>query len=139
MEEDDGRKTPALRKMKASFAASVNSDTSDEERPRARSKTEQDRPRSKTSFHNTVTPTISPESSYSSYATPSAPTEATAMSATTDVTLVQMTKTFKNGDKYIGQFNTATGKQHGYGKYIFANGDYYEGEFENGKSIDVLL
>lgn len=42
-----------------------------------------------------------------------------------------MAKTFKNGDKYAGQFNKYN-KQHGKGKYTFANGDVYEGEFKNG-------
>ncbi len=40
-------------------------------------------------------------------------------------------RTFKSGDKYIGGVNSQ-GKKHGQGKYIFHNGDVYEGEFKNG-------
>ncbi|PRP85687.1 hypothetical protein PROFUN_06521 [Planoprotostelium fungivorum] len=45
--------------------------------------------------------------------------------------LTVMSKIFKNGDKYTGQFNRSQ-KQHGQGKYTFTNGDVYEGDFKNG-------
>src|SRR6185312_7025404 len=46
--------------------------------------------------------------------------------------LVTKTKTFSNGDKYTGQFNSK-GLQHGKGVYEFVNGDIYDGDFVNGK------
>ena len=50
-------------------------------------------------------------------------------------------KDFPNGDKYYGELNTQ-GLRHGFGSCFYANGDYYEGEWENdewngsGGSID---
>lgn len=40
--------------------------------------------------------------------------------------------TFKNGSLYTGQFNSK-GLFHGQGKYIFADGSFYEGEYRDGK------
>lgn len=40
------------------------------------------------------------------------------------------TDIFANGDKYIGQYQN--GKPHGIGIYTWANGNYYDGEFLNG-------
>ena len=39
---------------------------------------------------------------------------------------------YSNGDQYIGSFN-ASGNQHGYGVYIWANGEKYEGNWKDGK------
>ena len=39
---------------------------------------------------------------------------------------------FDNGDKYLGQWNPATGKIEGQGIYVWANnGDIYEGYYKN--------
>ena len=43
----------------------------------------------------------------------------------------QATRSYENGDKYIGEF--VNGQFHGKGIYTYANGDKYEGEFVNGK------
>ena len=43
----------------------------------------------------------------------------------------QATRSYANGDKYIGEF--VDGQFHGKGIYTYANGDKYEGEFVNGK------
>ena len=47
------------------------------------------------------------------------------------VGVYQATRTYGNGDKYIGEF--LNGEFHGKGLYTYANGDKYEGEFSNGK------
>lgn len=43
----------------------------------------------------------------------------------------QGTRSYGNGDKYIGEF--VNGQFHGKGIYTYANGDKYEGEFVNGE------
>jgi len=42
------------------------------------------------------------------------------------------TKTFANGNKYVGEFKD--GKYNGQGTYTFANGDKYVGEWKDGKN-----
>ena len=44
------------------------------------------------------------------------------------------TFTFKNGDKYIGEFKS--GKRHGKGFYTAVNGDKYVGEWKNGEFVE---
>ena len=41
------------------------------------------------------------------------------------------TKTYANGDKYVGEFRDD--KYNGQGTFTFANGSKYVGEFRNGK------
>ena len=41
--------------------------------------------------------------------------------------------TWKNGDKYSGDFKD--GKIHGQGTQIWKNGNVYEGEWQNGKIL----
>ena len=43
----------------------------------------------------------------------------------------QGTRTWANGNKYVGRF--INGKKHGQGTYTYANGDKYVGEFKDGK------
>ena len=47
-----------------------------------------------------------------------------------NATSTSIDTTYTNGDKYVGEVN-AKGEKHGKGKYRFANGDEYQGEFQN--------
>ena len=51
--------------------------------------------------------------------------------------MIQGTRTYSNGSKYVGEFRD--GRRHGQGTYTLPSGNKYVGEYKNGKEWNGTL